>query len=305
MAINKIPKNYYSDTNIRRDKINEIIDEVNDIASIPSPSAADTGKVVKVSGEGSYELAQDAGAKELIVTLSNNFTADKTYAEILTALNSGDIVKVIDWTGRNYIYSGMTSGRICFAYLNGYPTTNETDVYTLAVDDTNSWNVYLDTIEHLPNVSSADAGKVLTVSNNGAWESDNIPSELPTVTSADDGSVLGVVNGEWDKIVPPDSYTQIILTPSAGGGGKWDLPNGLTRHDIFSRVVNGELIMFKCVQSTDIDFIPVTNISLSDNVAVTICFSNIFYDGSNVRSKKVMVDDTNDTFVRKTISGEL
>lgn len=198
MAINKIPKNYYSDTNIRRDKINEIIDEVNDIASIPSPSAADAGKVVKVSGEGSYELAQDAGAKELIVTLSSNFTADKTYTEILTALNSGDIVKVIDWTGRNYVYTGMTSGRVCFAYLNGNVNTQVTDVYTAAVDDTNTWELFLDDITDLPDYSSADAGKVLTVDNAGALEFANVPSELPTVTSADEGKVLTVDNnGAW------------------------------------------------------------------------------------------------------------
>ena len=80
MAINKIPKNYYSDTNIRRDKINEIIDEVNDIASIPSPSAADAGKVVKVSDEGEYELADDAG----------------TVLPTPTIADSGKVIKVSD-----------------------------------------------------------------------------------------------------------------------------------------------------------------------------------------------------------------
>lgn len=80
MAINKIPKNYYSDTNIRRDKINEIIDEVNDIASIPSPSAADAGKVVKVSEEGEYELADDTG----------------TVLPAPTIADSGKVVKVSD-----------------------------------------------------------------------------------------------------------------------------------------------------------------------------------------------------------------
>lgn len=173
MAINRIPKNYYSDTNIRRDKINEIIDEVNDIASIPSPSAADAGKVVKVSGEGSYELAQDAGAKELIVTLSSDFTADKTYNEILAALNNGDIVKLVTWSEMNYIFSGTFADRICFACIDGHYNTGITDVNTIAVDDTNTWEMYLDTIEHLPTVTSADAGKVLGVADNGAWELDS------------------------------------------------------------------------------------------------------------------------------------
>ena len=201
MAINKIPKNYYSDTNIRRDKINEIIDEVNDIASIPSPAAADAGKVIKVSGEGSYELAQDAGAKELTVTLSSNFTADKTYTEILTALNSGDIVKVIDWTGRNYIYSGMTSGRICFAYLNGNPTTQVTDVYTAAVDDTNTWELFLDDITDLPDYSSADAGKVLTVDNAGTLGFANVPNKIHYVTISIAGTAVFLPSGITNSII--------------------------------------------------------------------------------------------------------
>ena len=133
-----------------------------------------------------------AGAKELIITLSSNFTADKTYSEILAALNNNDIIKLVDWIGRNYIYSGMTSGRICFAYLNGHVSNNITDVFTIAVDDTNTWEMYLDTIEHLPTVTSADAGKVLTVNNQGAWSADNVPTELPSYSSADAGKILTV-----------------------------------------------------------------------------------------------------------------
>lgn len=185
----KPPKNFYSNLDRRKQGLPEV----------PEASAADAGKIVKVGSSGDYELGQDAGAKVLAITLTSDFNANKTYTEILASLNNGDIVKLTDWTGRNYIYSGMTSGRICFAYLNGYPNTNESDVYTMAVDDTNTWNMFLDTITHLPNVSSSDAGKVLTVDNNGAWGAENIPKELPTVSSADAGKVLGVdSDGEWE-----------------------------------------------------------------------------------------------------------
>lgn len=162
----KPPKNFYSNLDRRKQGLPEV----------PEASAADAGKVIKVGSGGDYELDSDAGSIVMIVTLTSNYTADKTYNEILAALNNGDIVKLVDWTGRNYIYSGMTSGRICFAYLNGYYNTNESDVFTVAVDDTNTWEMFLDTITHLPDVTSADVGKVLTVDSNNdvVWERRNV-----------------------------------------------------------------------------------------------------------------------------------
>lgn len=148
MAINKIPKNYYSDTNIRRDKINEIIDEVNDIASIPSPSAEDAGKIVKVSEEGEYELADDAGT-----VLPTPAVAD-----------AGKVVKVSD------------EGSYELADDEGtvLPTPTAADAgKVLGVDSNGAWE--LDNIpSELPTVTSADSGKVLTVDSQGVWTVDNI-----------------------------------------------------------------------------------------------------------------------------------
>ena len=64
MSISKIPRNYYSDTDHRRDKTNEIIGVVNDLSDLPvlpTPGEGDIGKIPKVNSEGGYTLASDAG----------------------------------------------------------------------------------------------------------------------------------------------------------------------------------------------------------------------------------------------------
>lgn len=48
----------------------------------------------------------------------------------------------------------------------------------------------------LPNVSSSDNGKVLTVQS-GSWKKVKPTPELPAVSSDDNNKVLTVVSGEW------------------------------------------------------------------------------------------------------------
>lgn len=50
----------------------------------------------------------------------------------------------------------------------------------------------------LPNTTSADNGKVLTVKG-GKWAK-AVPSGLPAVTAKDNGKVLMVVDGKWTAV---------------------------------------------------------------------------------------------------------
>ena len=56
----------------------------------------------------------------------------------------------------------------------------------------------IDKLIKSPTITSADAGKVLTVDSNGKWAAVNVPTELPTVTADDAGKVLMVDSeGKW------------------------------------------------------------------------------------------------------------
>lgn len=58
--------------------------------------------------------------------------------------------------------------------------------------------VDFDFTDRLPQATSADAGKVLTVDSSGAWGAANPATELPAVTSSDENSVLAVdSSGTW------------------------------------------------------------------------------------------------------------
>ena len=63
----------------------------------------------------------------------------------------------------------------------------------------------------LPEVTSEDAGEVLTVNNNGQWDKATIPSQLPSVTSTDNNKVLTVVNGTWTKANPQTGVSESVI----------------------------------------------------------------------------------------------
>ena len=58
-------------------------------------------------------------------------------------------------------------------------------------------------IKELPEVSSSDNNKVLTVVS-GKWAKADVPNELPSVTGSDNGNVLTVVEGQWNKAALPE-----------------------------------------------------------------------------------------------------
>ena len=79
----------------------------------------------------------------------------------------------------------------------------------------------------LPEVSSSDAGEVLTVSNEGKWEAATLPEVLPEVSSSDAGEVLMVSDeGEWESsdivgLLPDVDSTDVGKIATVNSEGEW------------------------------------------------------------------------------------
>ena len=86
-------------------------------------------------------------------------------------------------------------------------------------------------MKELPEVSSSDNGKVLSVVG-GEWEKANIPSgNLPAVSVEDDGKVLSVVDGEWGAAPIPNGNLPIVSEADNGKvlgveDGEWAVIEG-------------------------------------------------------------------------------
>lgn len=153
----------------------------------------------------------------------------------------------------------------------------------------------------IPDYTSANRGDVLSIDNTDHVVWADVPSELPSHSASDAGKVLSVdSNNEvvWGDV--SGGTEQITVTPSASGGGRWDLPDGLTRHDIYERVVNGEKIEFKAISNSFTAFLIATDISNN-----YICFSSLYYDGTNMKARIIRLDNTTDTTISVASSGDL
>lgn len=72
-----------------------------------------------------------------------------------------------------------------------------TEYTSLGIVEKDKLSAVMDS-QTLPNTTSADNGKVLTVKG-GKWAK-AVPGGLPAVTAKDNGKVLMVVDGKWTAV---------------------------------------------------------------------------------------------------------
>ena len=109
----------------------------------------------------------------------------------------------------------------------------------------------------IPSVTSADAGKVLSVDDNGAWGAATAPDPLPEVTSADAGKVLTVSDaGAWEAaaasggglpaVTEEDAYKTLLVSED----GEW-VPDWLEIEGVppVSGNINGFVLTAKVNES--------------------------------------------------------
>ena len=99
----KAPKNFYNTVDQRKLGLENL-------PGFPVITPEDEGKILKVDETGNLKLGTDSGVSTLLVTITydegdDEYSADKTHAQIVEALASGNIVTAT-FDGRTYVYAG-------------------------------------------------------------------------------------------------------------------------------------------------------------------------------------------------------
>ena len=111
----KAPKNFYNTVDQRKLGLEDGL--------LPDVTAADNGKVLKVDG-GKWKPKPDSGSNfNVAITYDaeqEEYSADKTHAEIVAAISGGSIV-MATYDGRTYVYAGTgteaAGAPVYFSYL--------------------------------------------------------------------------------------------------------------------------------------------------------------------------------------------
>lgn len=221
---------------------------------LPVVSIADTGKVLKVNSSGVWgadALPAPAPIAPLVVAItydsqSDEYTADKSHADIKSAISSGREVFAI-YDNRQYAYTGTSTPsdfeRISFTVILANSDAQLlAKTFTISEDERIVYSQH-SLKEELPTVTSADAGKVLTVSEYGTW----IPFDAPQVDTWGDVTWDKELVEEWDFTssltgTAGDAFTIVSGMTQTSNGLVCDGNNCLAECDLKSKVADWQQV---------------------------------------------------------------
>ena len=194
---------------------------------LPVTSTDDNDKILKVvNGKWNKEdLLKSVFLVNVSSTPTQTPTFDKTFTEISTAYTAGQTVLARITDGDR---TGMVLDLVAFipdtmAMFSGTVdmSGSVTNIYLVSAGITAAGAVMFDqkTLQTniLPSPTSDDAGKVVTVNQNGSEYTLSTVNALPSVTSTDNDKILKVVNGAWAASASAldKNYFLVTLTPSS------------------------------------------------------------------------------------------
>lgn len=202
----------YSDLDKRIDEVEKVVAELPKVPTIPDQLPNPQPIVLNVNGEAheydgservELNISEPSGGA-LRVTMTgpeNNITIDKTFEEILEAVESGKYVDLFHPSNaRLYKLKRFSEGQVSFEYLEALPQINTVGVYrTVNINkDGTIWNLETKT-------------KTLTIKVNGEkyeyWGGTSVEVDIPAPPSEE--SIHALVQSEVDKVTdefPTDEH---------------------------------------------------------------------------------------------------
>lgn len=188
---------------VTKSKLDELANSINNKAKSPGP------KTIAQLTQTVNDM-QTGGSSVFLVTLyrdpTGQTTADKSFTEIFTAYNNGNIVRAKweDWildlvyiTNEMLVFAACTNNSTTSSNLlisvTAQCTSGESDGWALGIGNHNTPQPS----DYPPNAPGTETP--------GEWQEyargDHVhPKELPTVTATDNGKFLRVVSGAWEAV---------------------------------------------------------------------------------------------------------
>ena len=217
----KPPKNFYSNLDRRKQGLE------NGIPDIPTPSAEDAGKVIKVGSDGEYELGADIGLPEvtstdarkmLQVTTDGKWTLRPLYSFLNVITDGNGTLTTSRELGARITSSGSTISR----FLMGQARS-----FVLIVDDIQK-GCYIRIEDNGVNYS----GIVVSSSADG----------IIYIVFDSNGVIYKAVNTSSDLTITKIGFNEYIEITASGSSVS--LPSGVTFADVYALLQAGVEVKF-------------------------------------------------------------